>query len=99
MPVALMEAIACKTPVYCSNIRGNKELVHNKDFLFDPTNKKKLVGGLRNIIGENKLVELKRKRSKEILENYNRLLCFDLNCVNTQINSLYCNQGGGTIER
>ena len=95
MPVALMEAIACKTPVYCSNIRGNKELVHNKDFLFDPTNKKKLVGGLRNIIGENKLVELKRKRSKEILENYNRLLCFDLNCVNTQMNSLYCNQGGG----
>jgi glycosyltransferase involved in cell wall biosynthesis len=98
MPVALMEAIACKTPVYCSNIRGNVELVHNKDFLFDPTNKEKLVSGLRNIIGENKSEELKRKRSKEILENYNRLLCFDLNHVNTQMNSLYCNQGGGTIE-
>ena len=95
MPVALMEAIACKTPVYCSNIRGNVELVHNKDFLFDPTNKEKLVSGLRNIIGENKSEELKRKRSKEILENYNRLLCFDLNNVNTQMNSLYCNQGGG----
>lgn len=95
MPVALMEAIACKTPVYCSNIRGNVELVHNKDFLFDPTNKEKLVSGLRNIIGENKSEELKRKRSKEILENYNRLLCFDLNHVNTQMNSLYCNQGGG----
>lgn len=94
MPVALMEAIACKTPVYCSNIRGNVELVHNKDFLFDPTNKEKLVSGLRNIIGENKSEELKRKRSKEILENYNRLLCFDLNHVNTQMNSLYCNQGG-----
>ena len=95
MPVALMEAIACKTPVYCSDIRGNVELVHNKEFLFDPANKENLVSGLRNIIGENKPEEFKRKRSKEILENYNHLLCYDLNYVNTQMNSLYCGQGGG----
>ena len=36
LPVALMEAIACKMPVICSNIRGNIDLIKNQDYLFNP---------------------------------------------------------------
>ena len=36
LPVALMEAIACKTPVVCSRIRGNVDLVDDDNALFDP---------------------------------------------------------------
>ena len=42
LPVALMEAIATQTPVLCSDIRGNSDLIHNPKFLFDPKNKNDL---------------------------------------------------------
>ncbi len=38
LPMALMEAIAVKTPVVCSDIRGNRELVPEKWLRFDPKN-------------------------------------------------------------
>ena len=38
MPLALMEAIACKTPVVCSRIRGNTDLVKGEEYLFDENN-------------------------------------------------------------
>lgn len=36
MPMALMEAMAVKTPVICSDIRGNRELVSEKELRFNP---------------------------------------------------------------
>ena len=38
LPVALMEAIACKTNVICSSIRGNVDLVLDDAYLFDEHN-------------------------------------------------------------
>lgn len=35
LPVALMEAIACKTPVICSDIRGNNDLIQDMGCMFD----------------------------------------------------------------
>lgn len=99
LPVALMEAIACKIPVYCSDIRGNVELVKNKEFLFDPTNEENLVSGLRKMFGEKKYEEFKERSKKEILENYKQLLLFDLNYVNTKMSGLYYTSGGGGITK
>lgn len=36
MPMALMEAMAAGTPVICSDIRGNRELVSERELRFDP---------------------------------------------------------------
>ena len=36
LPMALLEAIAVKTPVICSDIRGNRELVPEKELRFEP---------------------------------------------------------------
>ncbi len=36
MPMALMEAIAVNAPVICSDIRGNRELVPERELRFDP---------------------------------------------------------------
>lgn len=38
LPMALLEAMALRTPVICSDIRGNRELIEEKEFLFDPRN-------------------------------------------------------------
>lgn len=35
LPVALMEAIACKTPVLCSDIRGSNDLIQDEGCMFD----------------------------------------------------------------
>ena len=35
LPVALMEAAACKVPIACSDIRGNTDIVRDSRFLFD----------------------------------------------------------------
>lgn len=36
LPVALMEAIAAGIPCYASRIRGNSDLIHDDNLLFDP---------------------------------------------------------------
>ena len=36
LPMALMEAIAVKAPVVCSDVRGNRELVRERKLRFDP---------------------------------------------------------------
>lgn len=35
LPVAPMEAMACKVPIICTNIRGNVDLIDNTDYLFE----------------------------------------------------------------
>ncbi len=44
LPMALMEAIAVKTPVVCSDIRGNRELISEKTLRFDPKNPADIAG-------------------------------------------------------
>jgi len=48
LPVALMEAIACKTPVVCSHIRGNVDLIKEKECTFKSTSVDELVECLSN---------------------------------------------------
>ena len=49
LPVALMEAIACKTPVICSNIRGNKDIVKGNRYLFDENDVEDLVKCIKSV--------------------------------------------------
>lgn len=81
LPVALMEAIACKTFVICSRIRGNTDLIKNKDVLFDQNNVDEVARSIEYGLRCNKedLVE----------ENYNRLLKFDIKNVNKEMRKIY----------
>lgn len=51
LPVALMEAMACRKPVICSNIRGNTDLVENNKggYLFDPNSVEEIENALKKI--------------------------------------------------
>lgn len=81
LPVALMEAMSAKKPVICSNIRGNVDLIRNKEFLFDPNSNYEIKKAIENITKEN---------WKEIgLENYNFVSKFDIKNVNMEMKSIY----------
>ncbi|MDE7325572.1 MAG: glycosyltransferase [Lachnospiraceae bacterium] len=93
LPVALMEAIACETPVICSKIRGNVELVRNGRAMFDADSVGSLVDCLKRCVGEKKRKEFRKDRKKETRANYKHLLSSDLTFVNTQINISCCDIG------
>lgn len=93
LPVALMEAAACKTPVVCSRIRGNIELVPEPHLLFDPHN----AGELKGIL-DNLTQKCAGKIADSLLESvdnhYKCLQKFDLEEVGRKLGELYEVQGG-----
>ncbi len=95
LPVAMMEAIACGTPVICSRIRGNVELIQNEMAMFDPDDVKELTACLRWYIGEKKRSEFKEGWEKEATANYKHLLMYDIRNVCSDMNRLYCYISGG----
>lgn len=100
LPVAMMEAIACGTPVICSRIRGNVELIQNEMAMFDPDDVKELTACLRWYIGEKKRSEFKEGWEKEATANYKHLLMYDIRNVCSDMNRLYCYiSGGGGYDR
>lgn len=80
LPVALMEAIACKVPIICSDIRGNNELILGQS-LFDPEDIKEISDMIEKhlTVFSNELVE----------ENYCRLRKYDLKNVNSILEHIY----------
>jgi glycosyltransferase involved in cell wall biosynthesis len=56
LPVALMEAMAFGLPVCCSNIRGNNDLIVEKEggFLFNPSSIDSAVSALKSLLEEDK---------------------------------------------
>lgn len=83
LPVALMEAIASKVPVICSNIRGNNDLINEKA-LFDPSS----VDDVAHKIGEYLTID----KSEEVEENYRNLRKYDLSNIISTMELVY---GGG----
>lgn len=81
LSVALMEAIAAKTPVICSNIRGNTDLIKNPDSLFNPHSEESLCKCLRHA--------LERKMDGEVQTNYRRLKRFDEKNIIKSMKSIY----------
>ena len=80
LSVALMEAIASKTAVICSDIRGNTDLV-GENALFEPKNV--------NQIADKICEYLNRDNSEEIEKNYDELKKFGLEEVSNDIKAIY----------
>lgn len=91
LPVALMEAIASKTPVICSNIRGNTDLVGG-NALFEPKNVDQIAEKIEQYFNKD--------NATEIEQNYSNLRKFDLEKVSEEMKTLYFGAGGVTyLER
>ena len=73
LPVALMEAIATKTPVLCSRIRGNTDLVHGD--MFDPHSVDDIRESLRKLFAAGNLFEAK---AADIEANYENVQKYDV---------------------
>lgn len=80
LPVALMEAIATKTAVVCSDIRGNIEL-GSEENLFSPDDIDKIKARLLDYYNGY--------LSESIVKNYNKLSKFSLQNVNEMMRQLY----------
>lgn len=85
LSVALMEAIASKTVVICSNIRGNKDIV-DENALFEPKNVNQIV----EKIGQYIILD----NTAEVEQNYVKLKKFDLEKVAKEMKALYSERGG-----
>jgi glycosyltransferase involved in cell wall biosynthesis len=80
MPVALMEAVASKTKVVCSQIRGNVELV-SPPYLFDPHSSEDIAQKIAFALNE--------ADTQEIEKSYERLQKFDIKCVLSAMEQVY----------
>lgn len=80
IPVALMEAVACRTPIICSDIRGNNDIV--KMNLFNPSDIDGIVELLSRLFWNGSRLytreELRQTLQNSVSANYNCLLKFDL---------------------
>lgn len=83
LPVALMEAMACKIPVICSKIRGNVDLVQNEDVQFSPFDAEELLAKIRNLVDKQSLRE---QLSNENCEN---VKIFSLKNVLKEMKNIY----------
>lgn len=86
LSLALMEAIACKVPVICSDIRGNCDLIQNRECLFQIGDKERLVQCINNACDIDG-VDQKFKHTE--VENYVKLQKYDLEYVMKKMSQLY----------
>ena len=105
LPVALMEAIASRTPVICSRIRGNTDLVVDANCMFEPTNSLQLLGCMKEKLGldddkSNADMKLRKQladnMADEVERNYQNLNLYDINRVGLEMEMIYdfsVNQG------
>ena len=84
LPVAVMEAIASKVFVICSDSRGNTDLVKNKRCLFNYRSVEELIQTIHNV--ENMSEE---ERNEIIEDNYSRLLPREKSVVIEQMKKIY----------
>lgn len=81
LPVALMEAIACKVPVLCSDIRGNTDLV-GKESLFSLRDANSLPQKLSAALQQADTAE-------QVEQNYRKLIPFSMKNVIGQMKKIY----------
>jgi glycosyltransferase involved in cell wall biosynthesis len=80
LPVALMEAIAAKTSVIGSRIRGNTDLIVNESCLFDPNDADDVALKITDAITNG---------TGAVQENYEHLKAFELQKVNQRMRLIY----------
>lgn len=82
LSVALMEAVAAKIPIACTNVRGNVDTVITEESYFSPNNAKELVGVIKNLISI-------KDNTKMINKNYENLLKYQLSEVDREMREIY----------
>lgn len=87
LPLALMEAAACGTPVVCSDIRGNKDLVHDERFLFKGGSTDDAVRCLKGLLTSRKNIKIFAKKTVEA--NKKALRRCDLSSVEKLMKAVY----------
>lgn len=87
LSLALMEAISSGTPVVCSNIRGNIDLIRDNEYLFDENSVYDVVEVLAPLAISRERLKLFTKRSVE--ENMKRLKNYDLDSVEKLMEDIY----------
>lgn len=81
--VSLMEAIASKTSVLCSKIRGNEELVDESQ-MFSATSVTEIKNAIQDFLSQDH-----EKRNELIEKNYSNLSQFSIENVNQRMLNLY----------
>ncbi len=81
LPVSVMEAMAVGTPVVCSDIRGNTDLIKSKRCLFDPKDVDSAVSVIKQaIVSANEDI---------IKQNYKTLQKYNIKNVIEQMTDIY----------
>ena len=71
LPVSLMEAMACGTPIVCSKIRGNVDLIdQNSGILADPTNVDEFAAAIQKLKNDSELGEKFSKANSEKVQYF-----------------------------
>ena len=94
LPVALMEAIACKTNVICSNIRGNVDLVLDDAYLFDERNVNSVMDCISSLTYSKKREQFIVDSTETVLKNYSHLRKFALSTVREKMRKMYSDKSG-----
>ena len=86
LPVAVMEAMACGTPIVASRIRGNVDLIEDgvNGLLCDPKDAEGFADKIQTLLKEPELARKIRKYSLEKIKRY------DKNVVAEQLREIYC---------
>ena len=87
--MALMEAIACRTPVICGRIRGNVDLIKNQDRLFDPHRAEELALCIQKAAEGQSRLEIKDSLKEEAERNYAGLKEYDKSAVQEEMKRIY----------
>ena len=90
LPVALMQAMACKLPVICSRLRGNVDLITHKEggYMFHPENVEGFAKGLDHLLHCEKLCKKMGNINAERVQNYGKI------AVNEIMENIYLSLGG-----
>ena len=89
LPVALMEAISCKTPVICSRIRGNIDLVKNKECWFDESDENKVYECLYKILVSKGHYKFAAEMKQTVERNLTNLSKYALKSVLERMGRIY----------
>ena len=85
LSVALMEAVAAKMPIVCSEVRGNVDTVVTPESYFDPKDHRTLLAAIKRISGMTK------DQKKTMAEtNYRNLQKYRLSEVQKEMSQIYC---------
>lgn len=89
LPVALVEAIACKTPVICSDIRGSRELVKDAGCRYQASCADALAECLKRKLGTKTRQEFLEDMQDRVEENYRNLGACDAVCIARKMDYIY----------